>query len=112
MNSQQWTPNFRRPASPAVAAMMPLETLSGADVYGPPPAMPAPSGHGGYRMLYVEALDGYGPPPMAWLPPVAAAPAYEVPAPAAGSGVFGGMSLRTAAFIFGVLLGIVFFAIL
>lgn len=112
MNSQQWTPNFRRPASPAVATMMPLETLPGADVYGPP-AMPGPSGHGGYRMLYVEAQDGYGPPPAAWLPPVAAAPAYEAPTPgAARGGIFGGMSLRTAGFIFGMLLGIVLFAIL
>lgn len=112
MNSQQWNPSFRRPASPPAAAMMPLETLPGADVYGPP-APPIPSGPGGYRMLYIEAHDGYGPPPTAWLPPVAAVPAYEAPAPGtAGGAIAGGMSLRTAAFIFGMLLGIVIFAIL
>lgn len=108
MNSTQWTPNFLRPASPAATAMMPLETLSGAEVYGPP-AMPNPGGHGGYRMLYVESQDGYGLPPAAWLPPAQAVPASQAPAPGAASG---GMSLRTAAFIFGMLLGIVIFAIL
>lgn len=108
MNSTQWTPNFLRPASPAATAMMPLETLSGADVYSPP-AMPNPNGHGGYRMLYVEAQDGYGLPPAAWFPPAQAVPASQAPSPGA---VHGGMSLRTAAFIFGMLLGIFIFAIL
>ena len=107
MNSQQWNPSYRRPASPAAATMLLLETLSGADVYGPPAPL-SPSGHGSYRMLYVEAQDGYGPPP-AWMPALTG-PAYET-SPAPGSAA-GGMSLRTAGFVFGMLLGIFIFAIL
>lgn len=107
MNPQQWYPQHRPSASSAAQPVPPLGTFAGADVLGPP-AQPLP---GSYRMLYVEAQDGYGPPP-AWM--YAGRPVQDGAAPVAAAEAepkTGAMSLRTAGFIFGILLGIFLFAV-
>ncbi|QFS94642.1 hypothetical protein FIV07_28105 (plasmid) [Mycobacterium sp. THAF192] len=107
MNPQQWHPQDRSYASSGAQATPPLGTFAGAEVFGPP-AQPLP---GSYRMLYVEAQNGFGPPP-AWMYPGQPAQGGEAPvAPAEGEPKQGVMSLRTAGFIFGILLGIFLFAV-